>query len=59
MNFDMSIFGSLMTPAVVAACLVLGYILKAWIKDVDNKWIPTMLTLFGAVSACVGHMPEC
>lgn len=30
-----------------------GFIVKKWIKDVDNKWIPTILTMFGAILACV------
>ena len=38
-------------PVVLIACMVLGYILKAWIKDLDNKFIPTILTVFGAVLA--------
>ncbi len=53
MNFDMAIFGDMVVPTVVAACLILGFIVKKWIKDVDNKWIPTILTMFGAVLACV------
>ena len=34
-------------PTVVVACLVLGYILKQWIKDLDNKYIPTILAVVG------------
>ena len=34
---------------VVLACLILGYIIKKWVKDVDNKYIPTILTVFGAL----------
>ena len=34
---------------VMVACLGLGYVLKKWIKDVDNKYIPTILAVFGAV----------
>lgn len=34
---------------VVLACLIAGYIIKKWIKDVDNKYIPTILTILGAV----------
>lgn len=34
---------------VVVGCLVVGYILKHWIKDVDNKYIPTALALLGAI----------
>lgn len=34
---------------VVLGCLIVGYIIKKWIKDVDNKYIPTILTVFGAL----------
>lgn len=34
---------------VLLGCLVVGYILKHWIKDVDNKYIPTILAVLGAV----------
>lgn len=43
----------MLIPTVVSACLVLGYVIKMWIDDVDNKWIPTILAVFGAVSACL------
>lgn len=34
---------------VLLGCLVVGYILKHWIKDVDNKYIPTILAVLGAI----------
>lgn len=34
---------------VVLACLIVGYITKKWIKDVNNKYIPTILVIFGAI----------
>lgn len=34
---------------VVLGCLIVGYIIKKWIEDVDNKYIPTILTVFGAL----------
>lgn len=40
-------------PVVLVACLVLGYIVKKWIKDVDNKWIPTICCIAGVILACV------
>lgn len=36
-------------PIIVAACLVLGYIVKKWVKDVDNKYIPTIVCIVGAL----------
>lgn len=51
--FDMSFFNSIAMPIVIAACLIIGFILKKWVKDVDNRYIPTILALFGAVLACM------
>lgn len=51
MSFDMNIFNELALPLVVAACLIFGYIIKKWVKDVDNKWIPTILAVLGAIMA--------
>lgn len=43
----------LLMPLVLAACILVGFIVKKWIEDVDNKWIPTIVTLLGAILACV------
>ena len=51
--FNMSFFNSIAMPLVIAACLIIGFILKKWVKDVDNRYIPTILALFGAVLACM------
>ena len=53
--FDMSFFNSIAMPLVIAACLIIGFILKKWVKDVDNKYIPTILAVWGAVLACVAE----
>ena len=34
---------------VVGICLCVGYVLKNWIKDVDNKFIPLIMALLGIV----------
>lgn len=39
-------------PIVLAACLVAGFVLKKWCPT-DNKWIPTVLVVLGAVLGCV------
>lgn len=38
-------------PIIVGICLCVGYIIKKWIKDLDNKWIPTVCALVGLVVA--------
>ena len=32
---------------VVGICLCVGYVLKHWIKDVDNKFIPLIMAVLG------------
>lgn len=41
-------------PIVVIACLVVGYILKKW-APADNKWIPTLLAILGAILGCIAQ----
>lgn len=40
-------------PIVMVICLCVGYVLKHWITDIDNKLIPTLMGILGAVLACV------
>lgn len=46
---DFSIIEQYFVLTVVLACLVAGYIIKKWIKDVDNKYIPTIVTVLGLI----------
>ena len=43
----------LFIPIILVFCLCLGYIIKHWIKDIDNKYIPTFLAVIGAAAACL------
>lgn len=38
---------------IVGLCLLFGFIVKKWIKDVDNKWIPTLCCILGIILAVV------
>ena len=40
---------SLYVPIIIVACLLVGFIVKKWIHDVDNKWIPTIVTILGVI----------
>jgi hypothetical protein len=40
-----------MVPVIVGICLCAGYIVKHWIKDIDNKIIPTLCAVLGVVVA--------
>lgn len=53
MNLDF--ITQLYVPIVMVICLCIGYLLKHWIKDVDNKLIPSILTIIGAITACIAE----
>lgn len=46
---DLSFITEMYIPIIVVACLVVGYIIKKWVKDVENKWIPTIVTAVGII----------
>ena len=33
----------------MAICFCNGFIVKKWIKDLKNKWIPTSCAIFGVI----------
>lgn len=43
----MEFLNEYMLPVVLGICLSIGYITKKWIKDVDNKYIPTIVAVIG------------
>ena len=46
---DFTVLEDYFVLTVVLVCLIVGYVIKKWIKDVDNKYIPTILVLFGLI----------
>lgn len=34
-------------PIIIALCFCVGYIVKKWVNDVSNKWIPTICMILG------------
>lgn len=40
-----------MIPVVLGICLCVGYVVKKWMNDVDNKYIPTLCAVLGVVLA--------
>lgn len=46
---DFSILSDYFVVVVVVACLVVGYIIKSSLDFIPNKYIPTILAVFGAV----------
>lgn len=45
----MEFLNEYMLPMVLGICLCIGYVIKKWIKDVDNKYIPTICAILGVV----------
>lgn len=48
---DLNFLTEFMVPVIVGICLCVGYVIKKWIKDVDNKYIPTIVTALGLILA--------
>lgn len=48
---DVSFLTEYMVPVIVGLCLCVGYVVKHWIKDVDNKIIPTLCAFLGVLVA--------
>lgn len=47
----MEFLNDYMIPVIMGICLMVGYIVKHWVKDVDNKIIPTLCAVLGVVVA--------
>ena len=47
----MEFLNEFMMPVVLGICLVIGWIVKKWVADIDNKYIPTIVTILGAILA--------
>ena len=47
----MEFLNDFMMPVVLGICLCIGFVVKKWIKDVDNKYIPTIVAVLGVVLA--------
>ena len=47
----MEFLNDFMVPVIMGICLCMGYIVKRWIKDVDNKFIPTLCAVLGVLLA--------
>lgn len=43
----MDFLNDYMLSVVLGICLCIGYIVKKWIKDLDNKYIPTIVAIIG------------
>ena len=44
-----TIFSETFVAVVMIACLIVGYIIKTSLDFIPNKYIPTILAIFGAI----------
>lgn len=51
----MEFLNEYMIPVIIGICLMVGYIVKHWIRDADNKIIPTVVAIVGLVVAVWMH----
>lgn len=49
---DITLIDELIIPIIVAGCMAIGTVMKYWLPT-DNKWIPTVLLVLGAVSGAI------
>lgn len=48
---DINFLAEYAIPVIVGICLCVGYVTKKWIKDVDNKFIPSICAVIGLILA--------
>ncbi len=46
---DISVLMQYVDILIVGICLCVGFIVKQWIYDVDNKYIPTIVAILGLI----------
>lgn len=49
---NLSVIDAMLIPVITAACLCIGYVMKKWLPT-DDKWIPTVLLIIGAISGFI------
>ena len=53
MDLTLEMLSNYCEPMIFMICLCVGYIVKKWIKDVDNKYIPTLCAVVGLTIAVI------
>ena len=46
---DLSFITEFAVPIIVGICLCVGYVIKTSFDTIPNKYIPTILAIFGAI----------
>ena len=53
---DLSVLMQYIDILIVGICLCVGFVIKKWIKDVDNKFIPTIVATLGLILKVVSNL---
>lgn len=53
---DLSVLMQYIDVLIVGICLCVGFVIKKWIKDVDNKFIPTIVATLGLILKVVSNL---
>lgn len=53
---DLSVLMQYVDIVIVGICLCVGFVVKKWIKDIDNKYIPTIVALLGLILKVVSNL---
>ena len=48
---DLNFLTEYAVPVIVGICLCVGYVIKKFVEDVDNKYIPAICTVIGLIPA--------
>ncbi len=51
---DLSFITEMYIPIVLVICLCVGFVFKKWVPT-DDKWIPTIMLILGAVLGCIAN----
>lgn len=54
MILDLTFMFDMINMLTLVACLIVGYLWKLFMPA-DNKWIPIVLVVFGAVICCIAN----
>ena len=54
-GMDLEFLTEYFAPVIAGICLCVGYVVKKWVKDVDNKFIPTICAALGMCLAMWMH----
>lgn len=50
-NMDLSFLTEFAVPVIIGICLCVGYVIKKFVADVDNRYIPAVCAVLGLILA--------